>query len=167
MRIIIPKNLQNYELFKQLKVITDEMEIEEYNPERDHDLPSLYELIKITNPSLNQANWEFIYNVIFAKKGLLQVLRLMASYLHYDLKTYDYEDYNLTLMEISSVTTDDADHFFTLFYDTLNGLLFFQQLNIIVKEIIQIVEMIIYHRAPNVDIEESCYHSITPIYYGE
>lgn len=164
MRIIIPKNLQNHNLFKQLKILADEIELNDSVVTKYHDLPSLYELIKLSNPDLNESNIDFIYNVIFSKKGLLQVLRLMARYLHFDLSTYVYNDYNLELIEISSITTDDSEHFLALFNDTLTALLFFNTLKIVVNLFTQVIELTMYHKSPVIYIEESNYVQVTPVY---
>ena len=164
MRIIIPKNLQEHDLFKQLKILADGMELNEFTASRIHDLPSLYELIRITNPNLNDDNIEFIYNAIFSKKGLLQVLRTMADYLHFELKTYEYNDYNLELLEIGNIVTDDSDHFFALFDDVLNALLFFGTLKKVINLLTQVIELVMYYRLPVVQIEESNYVEVTPVY---
>lgn len=166
MRLIIPDNLKDSEVFLQLKVMFDEMKIEQFDPKRSYDLPSLYELLRLTNPNLTEDNIRFLYNTIFAKKGLLQVIYLMSKYMNFELNEYTYEDYNLSLIDIDRVTTENGTRFLELLNQSLNALLFFGSLNVLIQEMIQLLEVVLYYNSPESLMFESSYNELTPIYNG-
>lgn len=163
MRLIIPDSIKDYNIFKQVKVMFDDMNIGEFEVTKSKELPSLAEIIKLTNPSLSDDNIEFLYNVISSKKGLLQVINLMSEYLNFELNTYIYNDYNLELIDIKSLVTEDSQRFISLFNEVLDKLLFFGSLSITVRELTQLIKSVVIKPMTHLIITESNHFSLTPI----
>ena len=143
MRIVIPSNLTELEIIKQLSDMVREYSklnmsyqdtsLEKYLSDKAYDY--VKEFISMTDDSLDDNTINYLISCFYKSKGTLEIFNMMKKYLNVKFKSEPIYTIDNLYLDIEEVDTIDMTRYLSSMKNFLMSLLYYKDLSVLVDKI--------------------------------